>query len=196
MTPTRTERLILRPWRDSDGDSFAALCADPEVMAHLLGVKSREEIAASVDRIREHFDREGFGLWAVEVPGEADFIGFVGLVRVPYQAHFTPAVEAAWRLARAHWGKGYATEAAAAAAAVEFGFARLNLDEVVAMTVPANARSRRVMEKLGMTRAAADDFDHPRVPDGHPLKRHLLYRLRREDWSRSRIQGRRNHEDH
>jgi len=102
------------------------------------------------------------------------FIGVVGLETVSYQAHFTPAVEVAWRLARAYWGKGYATEAAQAA--LDYGFEQLGLDEIVALTVPANWRSRRVMERLGMTRVPKDDFDHPKLPDG-PLKRHVLYRL-------------------
>jgi ribosomal-protein-alanine N-acetyltransferase len=118
------------------------------------------------------------------VPGVAPFIGFVGLWHIPFEAHFTPAVEVGWRLARAHWGQGYATEGARAA--LEVGFTRLGLDEIVSMTVPANARSRRVMERIGMTRDSADDFDHPRVPAGNPMRRHLLYRLSRADWAKAR----------
>jgi RimJ/RimL family protein N-acetyltransferase len=124
---------------------------------------------------RAHWVEHGFGQWVVELPGAASFLGVVGLETVSYQAHFTPAVEVAWRLARLSWGRGYATECARAA--VDYGFDELGLREIVALTVPANQRSRRVMECLGMTRAPEDDFDHPRVPEG-PLKRHVLYRLR------------------
>jgi RimJ/RimL family protein N-acetyltransferase len=177
----RTERLWLRPWRDEDVEPFAALNADPRVMEHFPALLSRQETEALVARIREHFARHGWGLWAVEVPGEAPFIGFVGLNPVTFQAHFTPAVELGWRLAPAHWGRGYATEGARAA--LEVAFLRLGLPEVVSFTVPANVRSRRVMEKLGLHRSPADDFEHPRLPEGHPLRRHVLYRLRRSEWS-------------
>lgn len=166
----QTARLLLRPWRDEDDAAFAELAADPVVMEYLL---PRSGWPA---RKRAHWDRYGFGQWVVEIPGEASFIGVVGLETVSYEAHFTPAVEVAWRLARAYWGKGYATEAARAA--LDYGFARLGLEEIVALTVPANRRSRRVMERLGMRRDPAEDFDHPRVPEG-PLKRCVLYRLRK-----------------
>ena len=172
----RTARLVLRGWRPDDLAPFAALNADPEVMEHLPGVLDRERSDALAGRIGAHFAREGFGLWAVEVAGGAPFIGFVGLSRVPFDAHFTPAVEVGWRLARAAWGFGYATEAARAA--VAFGFDRVGLDEIVSFTVAANRRSRAVMARLGMHRDPADDFDHPLVgPDDH-LRRHVLYRLR------------------
>ncbi len=131
-----------------------------------------------VGRALDHWREHGFGQWVVELPGAASFIGVVGLSAVGYQAAFTPAVEVAWRLARAHWGRGYATEAARAA--LDYGFGELGLAEIVAVTTPANLRSRRVMEKLGMTRAPQDDFDHPRVPAG-PLRRCVLYRLRRPE---------------
>jgi RimJ/RimL family protein N-acetyltransferase len=180
----RTPRLILRPWRDEDGDAFAAMFADPEVMEFMMPVQDRAAIDAVIARVRGHFDQHGFGWWAAEVPGVAPFIGFIGLWHIPFEAHFTPAVEVGWRLARAHWGQGYATEGARAA--LEVGFTRLGLDEIVSMTVPANARSRRVMERIGMTRDSADDFDHPRVPAGNPMRRHLLYRLSRADWAKAR----------
>lgn len=128
-----------------------------------------------IARARAHWREQGFGQWVVEIPGEAGFGGVVGLSTVAYRAHFTPAVEVAWRLARRYWGCGYATEAARAA--LDYGFLTLGLTEIVAVTVPANRRSRRVMERIGMSRVAQDDFDHPNVPDG-PLKRHVLYRLR------------------
>jgi ribosomal-protein-alanine N-acetyltransferase len=165
-----SERLLLRQWRDTDDDAAAAaLTADPEVMEFLV---PRPDWAA---RQRAHWAAHGYGQWIVEIPGEASFAGAVGLGRVSYEAHFTPAVEVAWRLARAYWGRGYATEAARAA--LDYGFDTLGLGEIVAVTVPANLRSRRVMERLGMTRDPNDDYDHPNLPDG-PLKRHVLYRLR------------------
>jgi RimJ/RimL family protein N-acetyltransferase len=140
----------------------------------------REESDAVAARIKSHFQERGFGLWAVEIPGESDFIGFVGLTTPIFEAHFTPCVEVGWRLAYEHWGRGYATEAAAAA--LDDGFGRLNLQEIVAMTTAMNVRSLRVMEKLGMTCSRDDDFDHPKLAEGHPLRRHVLYRLTRSDW--------------
>lgn len=175
-----TPRLVLRPWRDADLDGFAALNADPVVMEHFPSTLTRAESDATAARVRDDFARRGYGPWAVEVPGVADFIGFVGLSVPRFEAHFTPCVEVGWRLARAHWGKGYATEAARAA--LDFGFRVLDLHEIVAFAVPGNARSRAVMARLGMSRAEADDFDHPGVSAGHPLRRHVLYRLSREDW--------------
>ena len=177
MTELETDRLFLRRWREGDREPFAALNADPVVMEHFPELNSRAESDAFVERIETHFDRRGFGLWAVEVRGGAPFVGFVGLWPQTFHAHFTPAVEVGWRLARAHWGHGYATEAARAA--VDYGFDELELHEIVSFTVPANFRSRRVMERLGMTHDAADDFDHPGIPEGHPLRRHVLYRLAR-----------------
>jgi RimJ/RimL family protein N-acetyltransferase len=172
----QTARLLLRPWRDDDIDAFATMSADPAVMEFLRPLPDRAAAVAWAAQARDHWDRHGFGQWVVEIPGEAPFVGVVGLARVPYAAHFTPAVEVAWRLVRAWWGRGYATEAAREA--LEFGFGRLGLDGIVAVTVPRNWRSRRVMERLGMTRAADDDFDHPNLPPG-PLRRHVLYRARR-----------------
>jgi RimJ/RimL family protein N-acetyltransferase len=150
---------------------------DERVMEFMPKVLSRTESDALAGRIREHFDRHGFGLWAVEVPSVADFIGFVGLSVPRFQAHFTPCVEVGWRLVYEHWGKGYATEGARAA--LDFGFTESRLDEIVSFTVLENHRSRRVMERLGMTRSTADDFEHPGLPEGHRLQRHVLYRLRK-----------------
>lgn len=165
----RTSRLLLRPWRDEDVAAFAELSADPAVMEYLV------PLPGWVARARAHWEQHGYGQWVVEIPGEASFAGVVGLNTISYEAHFTPAVEAAWRFARDYWGRGYATEAARAA--LDHGFEKLALAEIVATTVPANQRSRRVMERLGMTRAPEDDFDVPHLPEG-PLKRHVLYRLR------------------
>jgi len=171
----QTDRLILREWRDEDLAPFAALNADERVAAFLPGTLTREESDAMAARIREHFARRGFGLWVVEAPGVSPFLGFVGLSVPSFEAPFTPCVEIGWRLAFEHWGFGYATEAARAA--VRFGFDELGLDEIVSFTVPDNLRSRAVMERLGMRRSPADDFDHPKLPPGHRLRRHVLYRI-------------------
>ena len=171
----RTSRLLLRPWRDEDIAAFAEMSADPAVMEYLLPLSDRGlSVDAWVAQKHAHWDEHGFGQWVVELPAEASFIGVVGLETVSYEAHFTPAVEVAWRLARPYWGHGYATEAARAA--LDYGFDKLRLSEIVAVTVPANQRSRRVMERLGMSRTPGDDFDHPRLPEG-ALRRHVLYRL-------------------
>jgi RimJ/RimL family protein N-acetyltransferase len=179
----RTHRLLLRQWRDADLEPFARLNADPEVMAHFPAPLSRPESDAQAARIRASFDDSDFGLWAVEVPGVTPFAGVAGLAVPRFEAAFTPCVEIGWRLARPHWGRGYAIEAAAAA--VAYGFEEVGLDEIVSFTVPANDRSRRVMERLGMRRDPAEDFDHPRLPPGHPLARHVLYRLDRGAWLRA-----------
>jgi RimJ/RimL family protein N-acetyltransferase len=172
-----TPRLLLRPWRDEDLAPFAEMNADPRVMEFFPKRLDRVESDLLVTRIRDHFDRHGFGLWAVEVPGVADFIGFVGLAIPRLEAHFTPCVEVGWRLAQEHWGRGYATEAARAALA--FGFGDLALEEIVSFTAAVNLRSRAVMERIGMTRSPEDDFDHPALPEGHPLRQHVLYRAGR-----------------
>jgi len=171
-----TDRLILRPWRPTDLAAFAALNADPRVMEFLPKLLDRSESDTMAARIAAHFAEHGFGLWAVEASGVAEFIGGIGLSVPRFQAHFTPCVEVGWRLAFEHWGHGYATEAARAA--LDFGFDQVGLQEIVSFTVPANHRSRRVMERLGMTQSRADDFDHPALPEGHALRRHVLYRIR------------------
>lgn len=175
--PIVTERLILREWRDEDLEPFAAMNADPEVMEHFVSVLPRAESDAAAARIRMSQSERGFCPWAVELAGVAPFIGFIGLMVPRFDAPFMPRVEVGWRLARAYWSRGYATEGARAS--LRFAFERLGLDEIVAMTVPRNVRSRAVMERLGMTRDPADDFDHPLVPEGHPIRRHILYRVRR-----------------
>lgn len=134
-----------------------------------------------MQHIRDHFTRRGFGLWAVEVTGGAPFIGFIGLSVPPFDAPFMPCVELGYRLAFEHWGRGYATEGSRAALA--FGFETLGLAEIVAMTAIGNQRSRRVMERLGMTRNPADDFDHPAIISAHPLRRHVLYRVNAHEWA-------------
>jgi RimJ/RimL family protein N-acetyltransferase len=177
-----TDRLRLRQWRDEDLAPFAALNADPRVREFFPNMLDRAESDAFAAQFRESIEREGFGFWAVERTEDGAFLGFVGLNRPGFAAPFMPAVEIGWRLARAHWGKGYATEAARAALA--HGFGPLGLPEIVAFTVPTNRRSRRVMERLGMAHDPAGDFDHPSVPEGHALRRHVLYRLGRTTWRR------------
>lgn len=176
-----TERLLLRRWRPADLPPFAALNADPAVMEHLPATLSSAESAALIERIEMSFERNGYGLWAIEVPGEAECIGFVGLSPVDFDVFFAPAVEIGWRLARPFWGRGFATEGAAAA--LTFGFEECGLGEVVSFTAQGNTRSRVVMKRLGMHRDPAEDFDHPQLPAGDPLRRHVLYRLGRETWS-------------
>ncbi len=176
----RTPRLRLRPWRDADLPPFADLNADPQVMTFFPAPLTRAESDAAAARIRAHFTEHGFGLWAVEWPGCQDFAGFVGLAVADFPASFTPCVEVGWRLARSAQGRGLATEGARAALA--FGFRELGLDEIVSFTAVGNAPSRRVMEKLGMRRDPGEDFEHPRVPAGHALRRHVLYRLPRAAW--------------
>src|SRR5437773_11470803 len=153
----RTGRLVMRRWRDADREPFAALNADPEVMEHLLTRLSRADSDAFVDRIVAALDRDGYGLWALEVAETGEFIGYTGLQRATFEAPFTPDMEVGWRLARSAWGHGYAT--AAARAAVHHAFTVLDLPEVVSFTVPANVRSRAVMRRIGMTYDSADDFD-------------------------------------
>lgn len=173
----RTERLLLRQWRDADRQPFAVLNADPEVMEHFPATLTPEQSDEFVDRMRDHLDRRGWGLWAVEVIETGEFIGFVGL----WPAGFDPfnseeQIEIGWRLARSAWGHGFATEAARAALRHAFGV--LELSEVVSFTAATNLRSQAVMERLGMSRDRFSDFDHPRIPEGHPLRRHVVYRIR------------------
>ena len=179
-----TARLRLRSWRAEDLAPFAALNADPAVMKYFPKPLDRAESDATVGRIDAHFGRHGFGFWAVEIKDGGPFIGMVGLVVPLWTASFTPCVEIGWRLAAAHWGRGYASEAAAAA--LDHGFGALGLDEIVSCTLPANRRSRAVMERLGMRRSVADDFDHPSVPAGHPMVRHVLYRIDAATWRAAR----------
>lgn len=176
-------RLRLRPWRPADAGALAAMNADPAVMRHFAAPLSAAESAVMLERLMEHEARHGFCFWAVERHATPGAIGLCGLMVVPWEARFTPAVEIGWRIAAAHWRRGYAEEAARLALAA--GFGPLSLPEIVAFTVPANEPSWRLMEKLGMR--AAGDFQHPRLPEGHPLRRHLLYRIARGDWIAQRL---------
>jgi RimJ/RimL family protein N-acetyltransferase len=172
----RSPRLALRQWRDADLEPFSRLNADPEVMRHFPSPLSREESDALAERERRRIKLLGWGLWSVEVTESAQFIGFVGLAEPRFDAHFTPAIEVGWRLARDAWGRGYASEAARVA--VAFGFDELRLDEIVSFTTVENDRSVRVMERIGMTHDPADDFNHPLLAPDDPLRPHVLYRLR------------------
>lgn len=169
------DRVRLRRWRDEDREAVASMNADPRVMQFFRSPLSREESDSMIDRIERHFSEHGFGLWAIAVPGIAAFVGFAGLSVPDFNAHFAPCVEIGWRQSSEHWGKGYATEAARLA--VRFAFRTIALPEIVSFTAAKNHRSRAVMERLGMRRDPADDFDYPGLPDGHPLQRHVLYRL-------------------
>jgi len=170
-----SDRIFLRQWRDEDREAFAAMNSDARVMEFFRSPLNRIQSDAMVDHIQKHFSEHEFGLWAIEVPGVARFIGFAGLEVPGFTAHFTPCVEVGWRLAFEYWGHGYATEAARLA--LGYGFGPLALQEVVSFTSATNRRSRAVMERLGMRRDPADDFDYPRLPEGHPLRPHVLYRL-------------------
>jgi RimJ/RimL family protein N-acetyltransferase len=173
----RTDRLYLRRWLASDQLPFAKLNFDPRVVEFLPGPLSRAESDVRTEQIEAHFERHGFGLWAVEIPGITPFAGFIGLSIQRFEAHFTPCIEIGWRLDADHWNQGYATEGARAA--LEFGLRWVQAKEVVSFTTSGNVRSRRVMEKIGMTHSASDDFDHPSLVEGHPLRRHVLYRIGR-----------------
>lgn len=171
-----TPRLLVRCWTPRDRAALAAINADPRVMEFIGSPLSREESDDLADRIEVRFEQQGFGFWAVEVRDGAPFVGFVGLNIPDFEAPFMPAVEIGWRLGADFWGNGYASEAANAV--LDFGFDVLGLEEIVAFTTVRNTRSRRVMERIGMTHDPRDDFDHPLVPEGSALRPHVLYRVR------------------
>ena len=173
-------RLVLRQWQDDDLREFAALCADPQVMRYFPAPMSRVEAAALIGRIRGHFNEYGFGLWALERKDSGAFIGMTGLLNVNFDAAFAPAVEIGWRLARRHWGLGFASEAAWAC--LRCAFAQLQLDEVVSFTTASNVPSQKVMQAIGMRQDPAGSFEHPRLPVGDPLRPHVLYRIDRACW--------------
>lgn len=182
-----TERLLLRRWREGDRAQLAAINADAEVARYFVRRPDRTETDKLIAGIESHFERHGFGLWAIApvAEGRADeLLGFVGLNVIPFASHFTPAVEVGWRLRRSAWGHGYATEAARAS--LRCGFEQHGLREIVALTVPANDRSRAVMERLGMSRDSDEDFEHPQIEPGSELRRHVLYRLSARDYETGR----------
>lgn len=180
ITELHSARLLMRQWRDDDLTAFAEMCADPQVMRYFPDTLGRLESAGVIGRIRGHFAEFGFGLWALQRKDTGDFIGFTGLNTVGFDEHFTPAVEIGWRLAHDHWGLGFASEAAWTA--LRCGFGQLGLDEVVSFAAALNVPSEKVMQAIGMRRDLEGDFDHPALEDGHPLRRHRLYRITREQW--------------
>jgi RimJ/RimL family protein N-acetyltransferase len=175
MSDLTTDRLLLRQWRDSDREPFAALNADPEVMRYFPSVQPREDSDALIDRETALITDRGWGLWAVEVRETGEFIGFTGLAVPTFEAKFLPGVEIGWRLAKGAWGNGYATEAARAV--LDIGFGPAGLSEIISFTAATNVPSQRVMQRIGMVHSA--DFEHPRLADGHPLRPHVLYRISR-----------------
>lgn len=178
-----TDRLLLRQWRDDDVELFARLNADPAVMEHYPATLTRQQTEAATERISETFRDRGFGLMVVELKQTGEFMGFVGLQVPSFDAHFMPCVEVGWRLEKRFWGQGYAPEAARKV--MRDGYERVGLDEIVAMTTTTNTNSMRVMEKLGMVRDVREDFDNPKIPSGHHLQRHVLYRLPKHQWQDS-----------
>jgi ribosomal-protein-alanine N-acetyltransferase len=175
-----TARLLLREWQDRDLEPFAALNADARVMEHFVSPLTRAESDALAARLRGGWATHGYGHWAVERRSDGRFIGFVGLALWAFDAPFMPAVEIGWRLVPDAWGQGFATEAANAA--LEFGFERAGLDEILSWTTVSNVRSRALMERIGMVRDPSADFEHPNIPVGHPIRPHVVYRLSRADW--------------
>jgi len=177
MTPVvlRGPRVLLRQWEARDCAPFAELNADPIATEFFPTTLTREQSDRLVDRLRAAIDEDGWGFWCLEIDGRC--AGFTGLNLPDFEAPFMPAIEIGWRMLPRYWGQGYATEAARLALA--YGFGVLNAPEIVAFTAVGNLRSRAVMDRIGMQRDAAGDFDHPRVPIGHPLRRHVLYRINR-----------------
>ena len=179
-TAILTDRLQLRHWREADREPFRAMNADPRVMKFFPNMLTAEESDRAMDRVQAKIEERGWGLWAAESRVDGSLLGFIGLSTPGFDAHFTPAIEIGWRLRCEAWGKGLATEGARAA--MRFGFENAGLNQIVSFTTEANLRSRRVMEKLGMRHDERDDFDHPQIAEGHPLRRHVLYRISRKEW--------------
>ena len=173
-----TKRIGLRKFTASDLDAFAALNSDPKVMQFFPSPLTKEQSVALIDRINKHIDDNGFGLWAAELRATNEMMGFVGMQVVPYETDFTPAVEIGWRLARKFWGKGYASEASIAC--LQYAFNKLNLDKVVSFTALSNQKSYAVMERIGMKKSG--EFDHPKIKKGHPLERHVLYEISKQEF--------------
>jgi RimJ/RimL family protein N-acetyltransferase len=181
MDSLSTPRLLLRRWRADDREALYGINSDPRVMLFFPACLTPAESNAVIDRMEEHFVQHGFGLWAAELRETGELAGFIGLAVPSFTAHFTPCVEIGWRLAERFWGQGLATEGAREA--MRYGFEQKRLAEIVSFTVPQNLRSTRVMEKLGMKRDRSGDFDHPLIAEGHPLRRHVLYRMRAADFA-------------
>lgn len=177
MIYIETARLCLRDWQDTDTEAFIQMNQNPLVMEFFPKCLTREESLEFINRQKANLMRDGFGFWATEIKATGEFIGFISLSRPSFAAHFTPCIEIGWRLAAKHWGQGYATEGAETA--LKYGFKKCGLEEIVAFTVPANLRSKRVMEKIGMTHNPQDDFLHPALSKDHPLAKHVLYHCKK-----------------
>ncbi|HHT9843880.1 TPA: GNAT family N-acetyltransferase [Legionella pneumophila] len=180
MKILETERLLLRTFQEEDVESFIAINQDEKIMQFFPSIPSVKETIALIDRIIAHQEEHGFSLYAVEIKNTGEMIGFVGLISVSFEAHFTPAIEIGWRLSSKHWNQGHATEAANAV--LEYAFKNIGLGEVVSFTSVLNKPSIRVMQKIGMNTCSEDDFDNPKIQADSPLVRHVLYRLKRSDY--------------
>jgi 3-dehydroquinate dehydratase/shikimate dehydrogenase len=180
MIIIKTDRLILRNWKEEDAEPFAQLNADPRVMEYFPSTLSRKESDTLLKSGYAHIKKYGWGKWAVALIDTGEFIGRIGLEEVNFQAPFSPNIELGYRIAFEYWGKGYASEGAKAV--LGYGFNHLNLNEIVAFTPAQNLRSQQVMQRIGMYRDSNEDFDHPKLAEDHPLKRHFLYRLNQQQW--------------
>lgn len=183
MTTLKTKRLILRPWCKEDLEPFSKINQDPRVMEHFPSLLSREESDQLVQRLQASIEKKGWGLWAVSLQATEEFIGFIGLIpreKETFPTPFSPCVEIGWRLGFDHWGKGYATEGALEC--LRYAFETLQLPEIVSFTAVQNKRSLSLMERIGLHRDPLNDFNFPNIPDGHPLQKHVLYRLTRKEW--------------
>jgi RimJ/RimL family protein N-acetyltransferase len=174
-TIIQTNRLILRTWKNSDAKTYFDINQDPKVIEFLRGPMPLEQVNEFIRSVNKQQEKNHYTLWAAELKNTGELIGFIGLNKPDWEAHFTPAVEIGWRLGSQFWGKGYATEGAKAC--LDFGFNKIGLKEIVSFTVPANLKSIKVMEKIGMTRDLNGDFAHPKLPLDHPLSKHVLYKL-------------------
>ena len=180
MKILETDRLILRTWSDDDLQPMLAINQDPKVMEYFPGLQDLETTKNFITKVNDHFNKYGYSLYACERKDTNEFIGFIGLLIADFKAHFTPAIEIGWRLSSKHWGQGFATEGAKAA--LDYAFRELKISEIVSFTTAGNAKSIRVMEKIGLQHNVNDAFDHPKLDDTSPLKRHVLYRLSREKY--------------
>ncbi len=182
-TMIETERLILRTWKKEDAEKYFQMNQDPKVIELLRGPLTMEQVIDFISAVNNHADKHGYALYAAELKATSELIGFIGLNYIDWESHFTPAIEIAWRLGSQYWGKGFATEGAKAS--LEYGFKQCTLKEIVSFTVPANTRSIRVMEKIGLNRDVHGDFAHPQLPADHRLSQHILYRLTQDEYMRN-----------
>lgn len=173
-----SKRIGLRKFRSGDLDAMSAINADPQVMEHYPSTYDRHQTQDFIQRVNGKIDENGFSMWAAELIATGELLGFVGISKVPFEEDFTPAVEIGWRLAKKHWGHGYATEAANAC--LQFAFEKAQLDSVVSFTSLPNERSEKVMQRIGMTKVG--EFDHPKIEKGHRLQKHVLYKISKADW--------------